>query len=373
MGSVSGTGERLHLRLFLEKQEAPVVAAMVSAGMDAAAVAQIEIVPTDAALRLLPRTMVHLFYWDSGVATYGEGGSSAESTTRLAPGEEDGAYRLLFCGEVFDLVYTKTAEGTRSMILNCQDFSNIWDTTYLYYLRFAPQSPDQRSVYAQSQSNFLGAPEVFDDAGVNGPIEFIANRLATAQSAATPALEGQSNLLGGLLSIIELIGGVHGKTVGLYDWATVAERRVRMMDQIATDDGETASRIFGTETLQQWIRGRLGDMGEVISFRQIISTINSYVYYEIAPNPVGVYVGGSRTAPYYPPQGTVATEQDPDLLATFADIKAEMARRGTPAQPTGGIGGLRTREQAIEAGAPDSMHQYGLAQDWSAEIGRAHV
>lgn len=358
MSAVVGVGERLHLRLFLERQEVPVVAASVSASMNTPAAAQIEVVPTDAALRLLPRTMVHLFYWESGLATYGAPGSK-----RRAPSGPDGAYRLLFCGEVFDLIYTKTAEGTRSLILNCQDFSNLWDTTYLYYLRFAPQAEDQRSALAGARTNFLGAPNVFDDLPGGAPLSWVANRLSRGTSVTSPALAGASNTLGGLLSVIELIGGVHGKSVGLYDWATVEERRVRTMDQIATDDGATAKALYDTTTLENWLKGRLGDMGEVISFRQLITAINGFIYYEVAPNPVGVYTGKTRIPPFYPSEsgGWAATEQDPDLVWSFPIIKAAMRNMGTPAA----LGSaLRTAEEAAANGSPNSMHRFGLAQDW---------
>ena len=362
--SVVGAGERLHLRLFLERQEVPVVAASVSAGMNAPAAAQIEVVPTDAALRLLPRTMVHLFYWENGLAAYGTPGTGERgSARRRIATKSDGAYRLLFCGEIFDLIYTKTAEGTRSLILNCQDFSNLWDTTYLYYLRFAPQDPGQRSALAGARRNFLGSPEVFDDLPGGSPLSWVANRLSTGKSVTSPALAGASNTLGGLLSVIELIGGVHGKTVGLYDWATVEERRVRTMDQIATDDGATAKALYATTTLENWLKGRLGDMGEVISFRQLITAINGFIYYEVAANPVGVYTGKTRIPPYYPAEegGWAATEQDPDLVWSFPIIERVMRDLGTPAVRGSA---LRTAEEADANGSPNSMHRFGLAQDW---------
>ena len=358
----------------MEKEEVPIVASTVSAGLDAPAAAQIEIVPTDSALRILPRTMVHLFYFEASEAQYGTIAYGSKKQSSLS--SADGAYRLLFCGEVFDLVYTKTAEGTRTLVLNCLDFSNLWDTTYLYYLRFEPKdsSMESRTIYNGSTANFLGAPELFDDLGFDGPAGFIASRLSAGQTAATPELAGVSNTLGGLLSILEVVGGIHGKTVGLYDWATVEERRVRLLDQIATDSGKTAANLYNQAVLQDWILGRLGDMGEVISFRQIITLVNSYIYYQVAANPVGVYVPGSRVAPFYETSSAVL---DPDLVKAIPRIQAEMVALGWDGKSPDRFAAevsqdIRSADEARamaakgEGAGDGSLHTQGMAVDFSA-------
>ena len=323
-----GSGERLHIRLFIEKVEVPVIAATVSCGMNSPAAAQIEIVPTDQALLLLPRTMVHVFYLAYQEGQYGAIDYETGKTTR-SRGDE--LYKLLFAGEVFDIIYTKTGNGTRSVILNCMDFSNLWDTTYLYQLRFLPKSDDPtvRTIYSGSQANLHGAPELLDDTGVNGPALFVAREAARRPHATSPSIAEAENVLGGLLSVLEFIGGVHGRTVGIYDWATVQERRVRVTDQIGTDSGRTAAALYDQAVLEDWLTDRLGGSGEVVSFRQIIALINSYIYYEVAPCPVGVYIEGSRAVPTYTTAAASGTvEPDPDIILARDEIIARMLARG---------------------------------------------
>ena len=55
----------LHLRLFLEGIEVPVVAAQISINTNAPATAAVQILPLDIAQNLLPRTIVHLFFLDT--------------------------------------------------------------------------------------------------------------------------------------------------------------------------------------------------------------------------------------------------------------------------------------------------------------------
>lgn len=57
-------GQRLSLRCFLEGIEVPIIAASLSIQMDAPASCQIQLPATDAILKLKPRTLVHVFYYD---------------------------------------------------------------------------------------------------------------------------------------------------------------------------------------------------------------------------------------------------------------------------------------------------------------------
>ena len=57
-------GFLLHLRLFLEGIEIPVISAGVTATIGSGATATIDIVPDDTLDQILPRTTVHLFYLD---------------------------------------------------------------------------------------------------------------------------------------------------------------------------------------------------------------------------------------------------------------------------------------------------------------------
>ena len=59
----------LGLKLFLEGQEVDVASADLSCGVNQPATCDLEIPTSDSAHRLLPRTLVHLFYYDSSYST----------------------------------------------------------------------------------------------------------------------------------------------------------------------------------------------------------------------------------------------------------------------------------------------------------------
>ena len=378
MSGVLGTGSRLHLRLFIERLEVPVIAANVTASVGSPAACQVEMVPTDAALRLLPRTVVHLFYLDANSVRYA--GDSPDG--RRDDVVNDSAYKLLFCGEAFDIVYSKSGTGQRSVVLNCLDFSNHWDTSYLYQMRFV----DSGAVGAESE--IAGSRRVFVGAGGGGvhPFDDIisqpANVISDMAGTKTPRnvrLSGVSDSLGGLLRVLEAVGGVQGDSIGLNAWSTISERRVRLLDQIAADSGETAKNLYRQSVLLDWLKNRLGDLGEVISFRRIIELINSFIFYNVVPNPVAVYLEGDRTVPDYPPTGAeIPTGLVPDMLTAEAVLLDKMRARGwdgsgtkPPVHRSSGWRSLAAAQELASRGigaGEHSRHNYGMAIDVSLNV-----
>lgn len=311
MAGKFASGQALHLRLFMEGVEVPVISATVSAQIGSPATAQIEIVATDRALELLPRTTVHLFYLDYEKAQYeGAPGVTAidlqvrdlVATQVLAEASDErnasSLYNLFFCGELFSISYTKSGFGQRSVILQCLDFSNVWDTHYLYNLRYSATDPGdgQGSFIAGNQVNFLATAAPFDDV-INYPELMVAKIAGARRVANNPALEASTNIVGSLFAVLELLGGVQGKHFGVNTWTTIEERRVRLMDQLAGDSGATATKLFEQSVFEGWLTARIGNGGGVLSFRDIVNMINGYIYYDVAPNPVGRYIPGSKEVP----------------------------------------------------------------------------
>jgi hypothetical protein len=302
------TGQLLHLRLFLEGIEVPVVSGNVTAQIGVPATAQVEIIPTDRALELLARTTVHMFYLDYEEARYDgigvdlESGASPSGQT-LSEGEIDKLrnkhYKLLFCGELFSIAYVKSGFGQRSVILQCLDFSNMWDTNYLYSLRYQNITPGdgQGSAIIGNQMNTLGTTtEALND--IVGFPETVVSSLASSRRVANnPALLESRDLVGSLFSILELLGGVQGKYFGVNSWATIQERRVRLMDQIGSDSGSAAVKLYEQAVFENWLTDKIGSAGAVVSFRDLINMINSYIYYDVAPNPVARYIKGEKGIP----------------------------------------------------------------------------
>ena len=57
-------GQRLGLRCFMEGIEVPIISASLTIGMDAPSQCQVQLPATDAIMKLKPRTLVHVFYYD---------------------------------------------------------------------------------------------------------------------------------------------------------------------------------------------------------------------------------------------------------------------------------------------------------------------
>lgn len=336
---MNASGHRLHLRLFLEGIEVPVISANVVASEGSAATAQIEIVPTDRALTFYPRTVVHLFYLDSEELAY-EAPKAAESAEEL-----ERHYKLLFMGELFSYTYSKAGTGSRSVILQCLDFSNYWDTTYLYQLTYAPGDGENFAI--GNQGNFLTAADApFSDLPTQGPAEQVVQALKKVVQNPGLSEIGQ-NGLGGLLAILEKLGGVANLYRGLNDFSTISERRVRLMDQIGADSGDTAKAIFEMDTFEKFLKERLESLGTVVAFRDVINLINGGIYYSVVPMPVGRYIKGTNVPlPRPDPSGGARGNTkgvNPNFLVEIGKVFDYLAAKGLPGASV--HSGLRTESE----------------------------
>jgi len=387
-----GRAEPLHLRLFLEGVEVPVIGAVVSASEGSPATAQIEMVPANAGLHLAARTKVLLFFLD------GAGDLPADVTRASIPDDEhreltEAGYYLLFSGELFSLSYSKSGPGSRSLVLQCLDDSNNWDTSYLFTLRYSAGAQD--GAVAGNPANFLALnsnTNPLDDI-LSDPADII-RQIARRQQGLNPSVAGSKGMLGGLLGILELIGGIPGRYIGMTAWHTIQEARVRLMDQIGADSGTTAAALFDATAFEDWLTKGLGDLGTVVSYRSIIGLINEYIYYSVAPNPVGVYRAGERNPPDWPnglfetaasgdadtADGGAGSGDDANLDPTFASLKnqvlqklIEMGWNGTTKPLARQTSGYRSADEQAslqkgtrrEGKAPYSPHMYGFAADIS--------
>lgn len=286
--SQAAPGFLLHLRLFLEGIEVPVISASVNATIGSGATATVEIIPDDTVDQILPRTTVHIFYLDS--FAYSQSGASEPKSAH---------YKLMFAGEVFSVSSQKAGMGSRSVNLNCMDFSNCLDTNYVY--QFQPSGGDNPdNSILRNTSRFLTTLDSNFDSIISSPSAVIQQ--LTNQSPITPGLSGgQTTLLGGLFSILEKLLGVQGNSYGTNGWTTVQERRTRFIESIVSDSGETAANVYRASEFSGWLNGRIAQEGQVIAFRRLVDIVCEFIFYQIVPNPVAKYVRGNSTKfPGYP-------------------------------------------------------------------------
>lgn len=276
----SGVGRPLKLRLFLEGQEVPVIAANVSIGVNQPAAASIQIVPLDSGMEFKPRTMVHLFYLDSVSLLEKEIQSARE--VGIDPNETNLRYKLLFAGEIIGFAFAQTPIS-RSLVLQCLDFSSYWDSCHATAIEYGPGGNafhNLSSVYASNAS-------LFDDI-VNFQSERLVSWLRTKPK--TPGLQTVSGLAGGIISILEAMGGVPNHFKGVNDFFTFAELRCRLLAQITAEENDsTASNLISVKVFDEWLRNGLQNIGQQVTFRDMINLLCRYIYYDFVPNPAAKY------------------------------------------------------------------------------------
>lgn len=291
-----GEAEFLFLRLYLEGIECPVISATVDINEGSSATAQIEIVGLDSALRILPRTVVHLFFFDG--PAYNHDGKEGK--------DPNDYYRLLFMGEVFSYTYQKTGQGSRAVVLNCTDFSNYWDTSYLFQI-----SGEQGFLDIPQTQPFITGSEVFAENIVSQNMGFLISTISNAtQLSQTFKSTGEvsSEFLTKLFGFLELLGGVsvidssakeltrESAFGGMSLWHTISERRVRLLDQLGVDTGETAAQLFEENKFIEFLQNQTDMSSPVLSFRDILNMLLGHIYYSHFPNPCGRLTSSAFTA-----------------------------------------------------------------------------
>ena len=306
---MTAAGHRLGLRLFLEGLEVPVIGAQVQVNINLPATASIQIVPGDKVLELKPRTMVHLFFWDytqdleepplppdpERVAS--ENGISIDKAKELiAENPDDFAtpiqnemrgYKLLFTGEVIGVVMLRSPLG-RQAVLQCSDFSTYWDTTYQFFVSYSPGG----NFLGTSAAVWAGSDAMFDDL-TGGHVSVMNEYLQSTPQ--TPGLQKVEGLMGGIISLLEAMGGVPKHTHGVNDFFTIAELKNHILQQIvAEENDDTALRLFDNKAFMAWLTRGMSSLGQLVTFRDMMKLLFQYIYYEVVPNPAAMYVPANK-------------------------------------------------------------------------------
>ncbi len=264
-------GQKLKLRLFLEGIEVPVIGAAIQSSINAPAAASIQVIPTDRILELKPRTMVHLFYWN-----FNDDLPDAAPVAARDPGAILRGYRLCFMGEMVGLSFLKTPLG-RQAVLQCADFSTYWDTTYQTFISYSPNG----NFLADTSSVWAGGNSMFDNisASHSGVLNEYLNR-----SPATEGLKDVKGLMGGIISLLEAMGGVPNHVSGVNDFFTIAELKNHLLQQLTAEQNDnTAQRLFDSKSFSEWLNRGVTSMGELVSFRDMLKLLFQWIYYEVIP------------------------------------------------------------------------------------------
>ncbi len=275
-------GKPLHLRLFLEGEEVPVIAAQVSGGLNAPASASIQVIPLDEGEDLKPRTMVHLFFLDNfdvRVATTDAGNRKEEDRLNI-PFLDN--YKLLFSGEVVGFQSAQTP-NSRGLVLQCLDLSSYWDQAHATAIEYGPNGNAFTHGGALRASN----TGLFDDI-VNTTSDMLVRWIN--QKPLTEGLKNVSGLAGGVIRMLEMMGGVPRHHRGVNDFFTVAQLRCRVLEQISAEENDsTAAGLLKVSVFDEWLRNGLQNAGQQITFRDMLKLLFGYIHYEVVPNPAAKF------------------------------------------------------------------------------------
>lgn len=264
-------GQRLRLRLFLEGIEVPVIGAAIQANVNSPATASIQVIPTDRVLELKPRTMVHLFYWDFNKDLPDAADQASSDPNQILRG-----YRLAFMGEMIGQAFLKTPLGRQS-VLQCADFSTYWDTTYQTFISYSPNG----NFLGDNSSVWAGGNSMFDNisSSHSGVLNSYLNR-----RPATEGLKDVKGLMGGIISLLEAMGGVPNHISGVNDFFTIAELKNHLLQQLTCEQNDdTAQRLFDSKAFSEWLNRGVTSMGELVSFRDMLKLMFHWIYYEVIP------------------------------------------------------------------------------------------
>lgn len=285
----------LHLRLFLEGKEVPVISAQVQVGLWAPAAAAIQVVPLDEVLQLKPRTMVHLFFLEeplfdaaapntnlAGLRKVDDSGKAVDTVL------SDSAYKLLFSGELTGFSFVKTPMS-RAVVLQCLDFTSYWDFLYAMMLDYGPQG----NAFAHKADLYASNQYLFADLPGHTPQEKLRSWINTKPQ--TPGLENVGGLAGGIIAMMEIMGGLRNKKLGVNDFFTLAELRCHILSQVTAEDGDsTAKRLINHRTFMDWLNNNLQVGGGLMTLRDMFKILCQYIYYQMVPNPAAKFEGEKK-------------------------------------------------------------------------------
>lgn len=305
-------GFPVRIRAFLEGIEIPVISADVGTAPNSPAQCTLQVPPAALGLYLLPRTVVHVFYFDAveaatplityrgsddqnpkpGNPTLYELAKQGKADHKEIPGDPDFArdtrnvhWKLLFAGEIVGMQWVKSPMN-RSLVLQCVDMSNYWDTAYQFN-NTDLFGPSAKALFSGGSTNLLTD-------FLSSPGEIIAG-LLHLPSANYPALKG---FLGGLIRMMESIGGSYfsdNKFEGQNLFFSLAELRLHITQMItAYDQDRTVQKLLGVS--YDGLFGRtLGNLGDQVSIRTVLTALTGVIFHETYAITTPAFFPGSNS------------------------------------------------------------------------------
>lgn len=321
-------GQRLRLRLFLEGVEVPVISANIQTAPNCPVMASIQVPPLPEGTRLLPRTLVHLFFYDDYEAKlpfitpsskasssplksptdyqrdqdrlngpsdrqFNEtisniaGGSTAQNEAEQSTITQ---YKLLFGGEFIGFAWAK-GQSQRALVLQCQDWSNYWDHAY-QFTNTGIFGPGRQALFSGGASNLFT-----DFLSSNSSV--VVQIVSSGRCNSFPQLGG---LAAGIIRLMEAIGGIYYPNpnskdkkaiAGQNTFFSLAELRLHVTHMVAAFEKDPTSRtLLRRDGWLGMFSRQLGGLGNQVSIRKAINALTGVIFHETYGQPCPYYKPG---------------------------------------------------------------------------------
>jgi hypothetical protein len=201
-------------------------------------------------------------------------------------------YKLMFAGEVIGFQWSKN-QAQRSLVLQCEDFSNYWDYAYQFN-NTDIFGPGIKAVFSG------GATNLFTDfLSTEGSV--LTAIVSSGRCNTFPKMEGMA---AGLIRLIEAIGGNYysrpgqdfklAKThAGQNIFFSLAELRLHITQMItAIEDDPTSKQLLSRHGYSGYFDRLLGGQGGQVSIRQAMNALSGVMFYETYAQPCPMYKPG---------------------------------------------------------------------------------
>jgi len=265
---MSTVGRKLNLRCFVDGIEIPVIGSRCTFSEGQPATAQVQVIGTDQAEEIPPRSLVELFVYDNHDFAPNEDGRLVREI--LAP-VDPRRWKMMYQGEVMGFTFSHS-EAERHATLMCADFTNYWDYIRQHYVNF------QNGGVELFENAFLGVDarhvKNFDVIGKDAHSNILTwlseaeFREEVTDAEGNTTTEKFANLYLGVQRILREMFFASNR------FYAQAFNRLRLGDQIVgLPSDRTAASLFKMDFFGKFINNRIGGAGGMVTMRDLVSSL----------------------------------------------------------------------------------------------------
>ena len=256
----------LGAKLFLEGYEVPLIGATITYSVDQASIAYVDIVPHATANYIKPRTHVVIAVRDYMNAAGGY------------------PYVVAWEGEVFGISFGKSA-GSRSLSLQCIDFTGYWDNAMMYFTNFAVNGGAGISDLSQIGMDL-------NDATKNGiGQQTIATTVADffGRKFDEAIKDGKGDFLDAFVSMYKDLTAVNS-------YFKAAEKRYLITKRFRIKSSGALKDMIEEQSAKAWLSQHVDGLGGLQTVRMVVQNLMSLIFHDFTAVPFPSFSSKAKRA-----------------------------------------------------------------------------